>query len=126
MCETESGQNYLLKGDAWAFLDDAGTSSGNLKLTVPSIYVNHTTITIDTDMLSEHQISTAYHNRRLHERNLQQIGQKRVIVVRISDPGESNDFKRVKQSSWELSQDIFHDENNLVSQVSRAHFHDKV
>ena len=38
-----------------------------------------------------------------------------MLIVRINDASESNDGRRVRKSAYELSQDVFHDENNLVS-----------
>jgi hypothetical protein len=111
MCEDSSGVNYMLDGDTDSFFKDKDTAAGHLKLSVPSSAVSGYSIVMGSGL----NITAAYDNRRLQERKLQNIGEKKVLIVRINDASESNDGRRVRKSAYELSQDVFHDENNLVS-----------
>ena len=118
MCEdVDSGHNYLIDGDTDALFEGMDHSHGHLKLTVPTSEINGMRITIDEDNTSI--IDMRYDKRRLEEqRRLQTVGQKTVLIVMLTDSSATDSTKRVWQSTSQITSDVFHDENNLVSRSS--------
>ena len=120
LCRSEKAgilHDYYLDGNTKAFFQDNLNedhedllASGRVKISVPTSIVNNSSIFFDDNSAS--RISISYdESRKLAAQNA--VGTKKVLIVRISDDYSSD--RKVALSGYELKQNIFFDENNLVS-----------
>lgn len=95
-------------------------NTGTMELTVPpSAITNNSTIFIESpsDIIlgcidrRELRVESQSDHRALV------TGIKKVLIIKLTDSSETNSYRKVTYNDWALLQDVFYDENNLVSIV---------
>ena len=103
---------YKLEGDTDEFFQSVDLTTGHVQITVPPEAILGDTIHFNSETVPK--IVLEYDDERRRRLQLAgTTGTRKVLVVRVSNDSSSD--RRVQQSAFTLYQDIFTDENNLVS-----------
>jgi hypothetical protein len=103
---------YKLEGDTDAVFETMDLEGGHVKITAPPEAIVGDTIHFNSETVPKMVIEYD-HERRRRLQLAGTTGTRKVMIVRVSNDNSYD--RRVQQSAFALYQDIFTDENNLVS-----------
>lgn len=99
------------------FFQDYDLSHGDVRIQVPTKYTNARDEIIITEANIEEITVTSSGDDRRRKLNALTTGEKRVLIIRVSDDNDTTGMRKVAESKWKLGKSFFGNNPNLVSSV---------